>query len=118
MVGIARNLIAPTGCKPGKSGCFDPLRVKMELGCAVQFGVGRKQGFQVLHQNRIADAAAADIKIMNRRSSLFGRIKNGLCSIKEPMYVSHLPAFHYLSDGLEASLGKTTLGLYFSDKGG
>ena len=63
--------------------CFDPLRVKMELGCAVQFGVGRKQGFQVLHQNRIADAAAADIKMMNRRGSLFGRIKNGLCSIKD-----------------------------------
>ena len=83
MVGIARNLIAPTGCKPGKSGGFDPLWVKMELGCAVQFGVGRKQGFQVLHQNRIADAAAADIKIMNCWSSLFGRIKNGLCSIKD-----------------------------------
>ena len=37
---------------------------------------------------------------------------------KRPMCVSHLPAFHYLSDGLEASLGKTTLGLYFLDKGG
>ena len=37
---------------------------------------------------------------------------------KRPMCVSHLPAFHHLSDGLEASLGKTTLGLYFSDKGG
>ena len=37
---------------------------------------------------------------------------------KRPMCVSHLPAFHYLSDGLEASLGKTILGLYFSDKGG
>ena len=49
MVGIARNLIAPTGSKPGKSGGFDPLRVKMELGCAVQLGVGRKQGFQVMH---------------------------------------------------------------------
>ena len=83
MVGIARNLIAPTGGKPGKSGGFDPLRIKMELSCAVQFGVGRKQGFQVLHQNRIANATAADIKMMNRRSSLFGRIKNGLCSIKD-----------------------------------
>ena len=37
---------------------------------------------------------------------------------KRPMCVSHLPVFHYLSDGLEASLEKTTLGLYFSDKGG
>ena len=83
MVGIARDLIAPTGCKPGKSGGFHPLRVKMELGCTVQFGVGRKQGFQVLHQNRIADAAAADIKMMNHRSSLFGRVKNGLCGIKD-----------------------------------
>ena len=27
----------------------DPLRVKMELGRAVQLGVGRKQGFQVMH---------------------------------------------------------------------
>ena len=37
---------------------------------------------------------------------------------KRLMCVSHLRVFHYLSDGLEASLGKTTLGLYFSDKGG
>ena len=37
---------------------------------------------------------------------------------KRPMCASHLRAFHYLTDGLEASLGKTTLGLYFSDKGG
>ena len=83
MVGIAWNLIAPTGCKPGKSGGFDPLRVKMELGCAVQFGVGRKQGFQVLHQNRIADAAATDIKMMNRRSSLFGRVKKWFVQYKK-----------------------------------
>lgn len=37
---------------------------------------------------------------------------------KRPMCALRLPAFLYLSDGPEASLGKTTLGLYFWDKGG
>ena len=78
MVGIARNLIAPTGCKPGKSGGFDPLWVKMELGCAVQFGIGRKQGFQVLHQNRIADAAAADVEIARVGGGCIDGVADGL----------------------------------------
>ena len=69
--------------------------------CCDKLVSGENRVSQVLHQNRIADAAATDIKMMNRRSSLFGRVKNGLCSIKDQMCVSHLPAFHYLSAALK-----------------
>lgn len=42
-----------------------------------------KTGFPSLASKPDSDAATADIKMMNRRSSLFGRVKNSLCSIKD-----------------------------------
>ena len=63
MVRTAGRSVYPTGGEPGEHGGFDPLRIEMERCGAVQSDSGEEQVRQILHQHRIADAAAADIEI-------------------------------------------------------
>ena len=62
-VRAAGRSVYPARGKPGESGGFDPLRVKVERCGAIQSDSGGEQVRQILHQHRIADAAAADIEI-------------------------------------------------------
>ena len=78
MVRTAGRSVYPARGEPGESGGFDPLRVKVERCGAVQSDSVGEQVRQILHQNRIADAAAADVEIARVGGGCIDGVADGL----------------------------------------
>ena len=121
---IYRTFLTPqteeiiAACAAGHSVCVPPNMLDFATGDVASFaGYPTGNHHQLVKASEARLAAQQGARLIIAVPSIISGTMAGT-SNKRPMCVLHPPAFHYLSDGLEANLGKTTLGLYFWDKGG